>query len=227
MGYNRFFQDYPIPQGLQYPGLSAFPNIVLEELAVNIGPDSNAPQSTIQNTYQVIDNLNWVKGKHTFKFGGEYRKFISPQHFIQRERGDYDYNTLDLFLRDQVPDVLAERNVGSTQYYGDQYAIYWYVNDTFKIRPNFTVNLGLRYEYTSNPYTYSLQALNSVSDVPGVITFGVTNNPEEKLCSASWDCLFTGKQWQHLHSSRFWDELRCDLRQCRFDQLSSAVELDN
>jgi outer membrane receptor protein involved in Fe transport len=120
----------------------------------------------------VIDNLNWVKGKHTFKFGGEYRKFISPQHFIQRERGDYDYNTLDLFLRDQVPDVLAERNVGSTQYYGDQYAIYWYVNDTFKIRPNFTLNLGLRYEYTSNPYTYSLQALNSVSDVPGVITFG-------------------------------------------------------
>ena len=31
--------------------------------------------------------------------------------------------------------------------------------------------MGLRYEYTSNPYTYRLQALNSVSDVPGVITF--------------------------------------------------------
>ncbi len=171
IGFNRFSQVYVVPDGLQYPGLDVFPNVSMQELSVDIGPDSQTPQSTIQNTYQIVDNLSWTKGKHTFKFGGEYRKFISPQHFIQRERGDYVYTTLDLFLRDQVPDYLAERNVGSTQYYGDQYAIYWYVNDTFRIRPNFSLNLGLRYEYTSNPYSYRLQALNSVSDVPGVISF--------------------------------------------------------
>jgi len=172
LGFNRFSQVYPIPEGLQYPGLDVFPNITSDtDLAVNIGPDGNTPQSTIQNTYQLVDNLNWTKGRHTFKFGAEYRKAISPQHFIQRERGDYVYSTLDLFLRDQVPDELAERNVGSTQYYGDQYAIYWFANDTFRIRPHFSLNLGLRYEYTSNPYTYRLQALNSIAEVPGVLTF--------------------------------------------------------
>jgi hypothetical protein len=171
VGYNRLSKDYPVPEGLQYPGLDAFPNIDLDDLSVSIGPDSSTPQSQIQNTYQLIDNLSWTKGKHTFKFGGEYRKVISPQHFIQRERGDYEYSVLDLFLRDQVPDGIAERNVGSAQYYGDQYAIYWFANDTFRIRPNLSLNLGLRYEYTSNPYTYRAQALNSIADVPGVLTF--------------------------------------------------------
>ena len=59
---------------------------------MNIGPDPNAPQFTIQNTYQVVDNVNWVKGKHSFKFGGEYRQSISPQSFTQRARGDYQWN---------------------------------------------------------------------------------------------------------------------------------------
>ena len=171
VGYNRLSKNYPIPEGFQYPGLDAFPNIEIDDLSVSIGPEGSTPQSQIQNTYQLIDNLSWTKGKHTFKFGGEYRKVISPQHFIQRERGDYDYSVLDLFLRDQVPDAIAERNVGSSQYYGDLYSIYWFANDTFRIRPNLSLNLGLRYEYTSNPYTFRAQALNSIADVPGVLTF--------------------------------------------------------
>src|SRR5437867_2039528 len=69
LGFNRFSQVYPIPEGLQYPGLDVFPNITSDtDLAVNIGPDGNTPQSTIQNTYQLVDNLNWTKGRHTFKF---------------------------------------------------------------------------------------------------------------------------------------------------------------
>ena len=53
-----------------------------------------APQYTIQNTYQLVENINWTKGKHTMKFGFDGRNSISPQHFIQRERGDYDYADL-------------------------------------------------------------------------------------------------------------------------------------
>ena len=34
--------------------------------------------SRIQNTYQAVDNISWVKGKHTFKFGGEYREVHQP-----------------------------------------------------------------------------------------------------------------------------------------------------
>ena len=48
------------------------------------------PHSSLSKTlYQATDNVTWIKGNHTLKFGIEGRRFISPQKFIQRSRGDY------------------------------------------------------------------------------------------------------------------------------------------
>ena len=171
LAYNRFSQVYVVPPD-KFPGTDVFPNITIDDLLfAQVGPDPNAPQYTIQNTYQLVENLNWIKGNHTLKFGYDGRNSISPQHFIQRERGDYEWGTLEGFLQDQVPDQFAERNLGSASYYGNQWANYLYVNDNWRIRPNLTLNLGLRWERTSVPLTQGLQSLNSVSDAPPLITF--------------------------------------------------------
>jgi hypothetical protein len=171
LAYNRFTQYYLLPN-FQFPGLDKFPNITIDnDLALQIGPDSNAPQFTVQNTYQLVENINWTTGKHTFKFGFDGRKLISPQHFIQRERGDYNWPDLQSYLLDLVPDDFAERNLGDVTYYGDQWATYLYGNDNWRIRPNLSLNLGLRWEWTGVPYSQRFQALNSISDVPGLISF--------------------------------------------------------
>ena len=47
--------------------------------------DGNVTVMT-QNLYQGTDNLTWIRGNHTFKFGADYAKYISPQLFIQRAR---------------------------------------------------------------------------------------------------------------------------------------------
>jgi hypothetical protein len=171
VGYNRFTQIVDAGN-FAFPGLDSFPNIQLNDLGqLQLGPDGNAPQSTIQNTYQIADAITWTKSAHTLKFGIEGRKSISPQTFTQRVRGDYEYtNTLD-FLQDAVPNFLAERSNGNPVYYGDQSSIYWYVNDNWRIRPNFTLNLGLRYEYTTIPFTQRTQSLNDAASVPGLIEF--------------------------------------------------------
>jgi len=172
VGYNRFAQAF-VAGNFAYPGLDVFPNIVLLDLnQLNIGPDGNAPQSGIQNTYSAAEALTWTKGRHTLKFGIEGRKLIAPQSFTQRARGDYEYNNTLEFLQDAAPTSFGERSNGDTIYYGDQSAIYWYVNDNFRIRPNLTLNLGLRYEYTTSPFSERLQALNAAASVPGLITFG-------------------------------------------------------
>jgi hypothetical protein len=172
-GYNRLFQNYPAGN-FKFPGLDQFPNLTIDELGLQVGPDPNAPQSQAQNTYQATDNVTWTKGNHTFKFGQDFRRYIAPQSFTQRLRGDYEYSTLETYLFDIAPDVFGERTLGQPRYYGNQYATYSYAQDTWRVRPNLSLNLGLRYEYTTAPYSARTQTLNSIANVPGLITF---NNP--------------------------------------------------
>lgn len=178
LGYNRYFNTTPAGN-FSFPGLDSFPNIVLNSLGgLNIGPDPNAPQFTIQNTYQMSDGVTWTRNKHTLKFGVEGRKLIAPESFTQRARGDYEYSNLQQYLNDISPDVLAQRSVGSSTYYGDQSAIYWYVNDNWRLRPNFTLNFGVRYEYTTTPFGIRSQSLNSIASVPGLLDFSEPRAPK-------------------------------------------------
>jgi hypothetical protein len=173
LGFNRY--DNTLTAGnFSYPGLDVFPNLQFYDQGyISIGPDGNAPQFTIQNLYQATDNLSYSKGRQTFKFGFDGRKFISPQGFTQRARGDYEWANLDQFLHDLAPDQngFAERSAGNQTYYGDQTAFYGYGNDTWRATPKLTFNIGLRYEFTSVPVGERAQALNSVASVPGLISF--------------------------------------------------------
>lgn len=171
LGYNRYNQQYPVPN-VKFPGLDAFPSFVFNDLNIgNLGPDPNAPQFTLINTYQLTENLTWIRGAHTFKFGFDGRKYIAPQTFTQRSRGDYEYTYVSDFLFDQTPDSLAQRSLGNPVFYGDQIATYFYGNDSWKVTPHFTLNLGLRWEFTSVPYSERLQSLNDYASVPGVFEF--------------------------------------------------------
>jgi len=176
VGFNRYYNNTP-DGNFQFSGLDAFPNIVLNDLGagLQLGPDSQAPQFTIQNLYQFVDNVSWTKGAHTFKFGGEYRWYISPQSFTQRQRGDYQYNSTRLFLEDFSPDFFGERSQGSVTYYGNQKAVYWYANDNWKLRSNLTLDLGIRYEYTTISTSESKQTLNALSNTPSILVPGSVN----------------------------------------------------
>lgn len=171
IGFNRYFNDIPSPS-FNFPGLDQFPSFNFSDLNLQFGPNGNAPEFTIINTYQVIENLAVQRGKHDLRFGVEGRKYISPQSFVQRQHGDYEYSFLNDYLHDLSPDIIGERSVGVPVYYGDQVAFYWYANDNWRVRPNITLNAGIRYEYTTVPYSERLQKLNSIADVPGLITFG-------------------------------------------------------
>jgi Carboxypeptidase regulatory-like domain len=179
LAYNRYNDNIGIPDA-NFPGLDVFPNLQLAtDLNLQIGPDANAPQATIQSTEQLVDNLSWIKGKHELKFGGDIRVLKAASTFIQRVRGDYSYSSLERYLLDLVPDVIAERNVGGKPYSGDDYGLYFYANDNWKVNRNLTLNLGLRYEFNSVAQSMKEFALNSVASVPGVITFAAPE-PQKK-----------------------------------------------
>jgi hypothetical protein len=171
IGYNRFTNAFPAGN-FTYPGLDSFPNItIFDQNGLNIGPDPNAPQTAVQNLYQFVNNVSWTKGKHQFKIGFDGRKFISPQTFTQRVRGDYEYDYLTEYLHDLAPTDFGERSTGNFIYYGDQTALYGYANDTWRVSPTVTLNYGLRYEFTSVPTGERAQSLNIAASVPGLINF--------------------------------------------------------
>ena len=88
-----------------------------------------------------------VRGRHTLRFGVDARRNITSELFVQRQRGDYNYSTLERFLLDLSPDIQAERNTGGGVYHGNNTDFYSYFSSETRIRPNITLTLGLRHEY--------------------------------------------------------------------------------
>jgi hypothetical protein len=172
VGFNRYYNITP-SGSFAFSGLDSFPNLTFNDQgATNVGPDSNAPQSTVQNLYQLTDNVSWVKGKHSLKIGFDGRKYIAPQTFTQRVRGDYIWNYLTEFLNDTAPTNFGERSTGNFIYYGDETAFYGYANDTWRVSEKLSLNYGLRYEFTAVPVGERAQNLNIAASVPGLVTFG-------------------------------------------------------
>src|SRR5882672_9153829 len=158
------------------------PDVTIGDLGFNtIGPGDNSTQK--QNSYQIADTFSWSHGKHTFKFGGQYNHFIYPQFFLPRSNGDNWYDTLTEFINDEQTNNLGRtlRNAGTGSFLGTQSAFYGFAQDDFKVTPRLTLNLGLRYEYWTNPLGDSTQALNAISNVPGVVTFGVPKTDKNNI----------------------------------------------
>jgi hypothetical protein len=172
LAYRRSDASFLVTTPFRFPGLdTTFPNLGLNDLGVDIGPPGNYPQTGVENNYQVVNNVTYLAGNHSLKFGGDFRKIIAPQTFTQRARGDYQYSEAQFYFYDLTPDQGSQRSVGDVVYYGDQKILYAFVQDDWRVRPNFTLNLGLSYSYQEPPEGTKLQELNSIASVPGLIDF--------------------------------------------------------
>jgi hypothetical protein len=175
---SHFVNDLRLQYSLYYAAFinpcQACPgDVTTGDLGFNtIGPADNQNQK--QNTYQLVDNFSWSIGKHTIKFGGQYTHFIYPQFFLPRSNGDNWYSSTEFLVDDLVPDIPSRtlRGAGTGSFLGTQSLFAGFAQDDFKLNPRLTLNLGVRYEYWTNPVGSNTQALNAISSVPNVITFG-------------------------------------------------------
>jgi TonB dependent receptor-like, beta-barrel len=118
----------------------------------------------VNNRWQFSDDLTWVKGRHTMKFGFEYRYHQFPfRSWGSNEGGQFNFNRLTTggydaagnnlaqtgdpfasFLLGQVQDSTQVITVQPT--FNEAYTAGW-VNDEFKVSNRLTLTLGLRLDY--------------------------------------------------------------------------------
>lgn len=118
-----------------------------------IAPDSD----TLAKTYQLNEKVTWVRGRHTLKFGGQFLHY-NQRRFYAGNNGllgfiNYNGAFTGFAFSDFLLDVASSKGRGG----GDpndpwthlQNRIALFTQDDFKIRDNVTLNLGLRWAYTS------------------------------------------------------------------------------
>jgi hypothetical protein len=173
-GYTRSLNGF----GLNLPpapgGLDVFGNYNLPDINLFIGPQGNLPQGGLDNLYQVLNNYTLVRGAHTFKLGAEFRKIISGSFFLPRGRAETEWvavgalgqlSDMDAMVRDFFPSSVAIRGVGKADFAQNREAFYGFIQDSWKIHPRVTLELGLRYEFTTVARDTSLQNLNGLSNI--------------------------------------------------------------
>jgi hypothetical protein len=124
----------------------------LESSGFQFGPTPQADQHQAQNNYDFIETLNWVRGAHSFRFGGEFapvnlnkkfpQVFNGQLFFTDTSNGNTDFQN---FIEGAPEFSFGGGGVYNHRYREKNYALF--AQDDWKVRPNFTLNLGLRTEF--------------------------------------------------------------------------------
>ena len=120
----------------------------------NINPMYNYPQGRNITQYQFIDDFSWNHGKHSFKFGGNFRRYdVSDHNFFFNTPAVYFGYTSDGLQN--FADGLAYQYRQADNLASDVPVALWglglYAEDQIKVTSNFTLTLALRAERNSNP----------------------------------------------------------------------------
>ena len=171
------------------------------DLGNNYG--SNVPNRTTRQTYVFLDTLTWVKGKHTIKFGGEYRSLGQNIRTKVNGGGYFGFssattglygttsgNSIASFLLEQVDNANVTYTTIAARYPRSNYYIF-HVGDTWKVTPKLSINYGVRWD-TMTPAT-ELYDHHSFFDPLGPNP-GADGRPG-RLAFAGTHDLMTGESW--------------------------------
>jgi hypothetical protein len=113
------------------------------------GAATNLPQGRIGKVYQLADNLSIVTGRHSLTLGAEWKKLTNLSPFLPNYNGAFTFNSTTRIINN-APNAVAI-TLGDPLLQFEERDQYYFLQDDFKIRPNLTLNLGVRYEYTGQP----------------------------------------------------------------------------
>ncbi|MFN0100909.1 MAG: carboxypeptidase regulatory-like domain-containing protein [Bryobacteraceae bacterium] len=119
-----------------------------------IGLAANLPQATFVNGYQLQDSVSIIRGRHSMKFGIDLRRQEQFGSFLPQLRGRVEYANLQALADDRATaaqiNALLPGALSTLRY--RYYDYFFFLQDEWRIRPNFTITYGVRYESPGNVF---------------------------------------------------------------------------
>lgn len=188
LGYNRLLFQDGLPEPLFDVGgvrqilprfrPSGYP--VMGGAGAFTGTTGGGTVLTRNNSYQISDNMSWIRGRMNWKFGAELIRLNYVRSEAAAPLGDFQFlngytsrtasndgtgNTLATMLLG-LPNQ-ANRQITPTRIDGEQYSTSLYVQNDIRVSPTLIVNLGLRYEIAPPVYDTRRQIASvDYRDVP-------------------------------------------------------------
>jgi hypothetical protein len=132
-------------------GNLGIPQITLSDIGLVFGGPAGFPQGRNDTTGVLSDTVTMIKGKHTIKWGGEFRRYLVAS--FAGNIGTLTYTTsttpTSLFQTDQATVFSIQPNIVSSRIYAD--SVGGFAQDNFKVTPSLTLEYGLRFEWNGTP----------------------------------------------------------------------------
>ena len=157
----QFFADSPFPGNFSVTGIGVNFTIGL------FGPDFWANT----NRYEFIDDVTLTRGNHSIHVGGNYQRAQENQNFENIPNGQYSFTSWEGFLLNQTSALGPFRgtplsNTDTIRGFRINY-FSAYFQDDWRIRPNLTLNLGVRYDFNGVPSEVNGKLSNFRTKIPG------------------------------------------------------------
>ncbi|CAN5403754.1 TonB-dependent receptor [soil metagenome] len=145
--------------------LYALPTLNIGNIAVDsgggsaLGPNQNFPQGRKEGLYQVQDTVGITKGRHSLRIGFDVGRIIETDIVQLNAKGTLSFakggtyvSALGNFLQNQLgPSGSASKTFGNTRIDPHGWRSGVFAQDDFKMTSDLTINLGIRYDYLTNP----------------------------------------------------------------------------
>jgi hypothetical protein len=137
--------DFGIQDGVKEA--IGLPQMNVTGSSFNLGGPTGFPQGRSDTTFVFSDTLNYLRGNHSFRFGGEMRRFYNNN--TGKDTGSFGFANMAAFLAGTANTFTV--TLGDVSSAIAQGALGFFVQDNWKVRPNLTFELGLRYDWLMSP----------------------------------------------------------------------------
>jgi hypothetical protein len=182
--------------GVLGPNQGLLPGIRISDLGTLFGTERNFPQGRGDTTAVAADTLSWVRGRHSWKFGGEFRDFRNNN--FNNDPGNLTFTSAEMLAAAGTSFAVdsSVRTLGSVASRINQNALDFFVQDSWKVTAHLTFELGLRYAWNMTPSEAKTRFVNFV---PGTVSLATASQPYaqnnknfQPRVGFSWDLFHNG-----------------------------------